>query len=259
MISAVAEIVREVALTEILPRFGTLKAHEIRTKTHPGDLVTDADIQTELRLSRLLTNLLPGSVVVGEESVHHDRSLLDRLSEDNPVWVIDPVDGTNNFAHGNDSFGVIVALVKRGRTVAGCIHDPVKNITVIGEEGAGAWREGVRLFVSRPTPLSEMMGSLGNRHIEEVEQRILGTVRLGSAAQDYLALLLGRTQFSFYRHLLPWDHAAGIFLHAEAGGFSSMTDDRTPYRPMVSDGGVLITPDRETWETLLPLVSGASG
>lgn len=153
MISAVAEIVREVALTEILPRFGTLKVHEIRTKTHPGDLVTDADIQAELHLSRLLTALLPGSVVVGEEATHHDRAVLDRLSEDAPVWVIDPVDGTNNFAHGRDSFGVIVALVKKGRTVAGCIHDPVKNITVIGEEGAGAWCEGVRILVPHPPSL----------------------------------------------------------------------------------------------------------
>ena len=255
MISAVAQIIREVALTEILPRFGYLKAHEIRTKTHPGDLVTDADIQTELQLSQRLTDLLPGSTVVGEEAVHHDRSVLNRLSEDAPVWVIDPVDGTNNFAHGRESFGVIVALVKKGRTVAGCIHDPVKNLTVLGEEGAGAWCKGERLAVMRPTPsLERMSGSLGNKHLDAVEQRVNGIVRLGSAAQDYLALLLGRTQFSFYRHLLPWDHAAGILLHAEAGGYSAMID-RTPYRPVASDDAVLAAPDRDAWETLLPLVT----
>ncbi|MBF0093167.1 MAG: inositol monophosphatase [Alphaproteobacteria bacterium] len=258
MISVVAEIVREVALTEIIPRFGTLKSHQIRTKTHPGDLVTDADIQAEHHLSRLLTALLPGSVVVGEESVYHDRTVLDQLSEDAPVWVIDPVDGTNNFAHGRDSFGVIVALVKKGCTVAGCIHDPIRNVTVIGEKGAGAWCEGERLSLSRPQSLETMMGSLGNRHIETVERSVQGVVRLSSAAQDYLALLLGRTHFSYYRHLLPWDHAAGILLHAEAGGFSAMTNDRQPYRPFVTDDAVLAAPDRDTWETLLPLVEPPS-
>ncbi|MEO5374637.1 MAG: inositol monophosphatase [Alphaproteobacteria bacterium] len=253
-INAVEAIVRDVAATEIMPRFGTLKAHEIRVKTHAADFVTDADIHAELQLTRRLTELLPGSVAVGEEAVHHDRAILDRLSDEAPVWVLDPVDGTGNFAHGRDSFGVIVALVYRHHTVLGLLHDPVRDITVMGEEGGGAWSGGGRLTVERPETLAELTGSLGNKTLRAVEGRVGGIIRLASACQDYMALLLGRSHFSFYRHLMPWDHAAGVLLHAEAGGYSAMIDG-TPYRPVETDSGILLAPDRESWTQLRALVA----
>ncbi|MBF0560830.1 MAG: inositol monophosphatase [Alphaproteobacteria bacterium] len=249
----IVEIVRDVALTEIMPRFGTLLAHEIRSKTHPNDLVTEADIQAELQLTRHLTRLLPGSVVVGEEGVHHDKSIFGRLSQEAPVWVLDPVDGTNNFAHGRTSFGVIVALVKKGVTVAGCIHDPVKNITITAEAGAGAWRDGQRLKVATPVPLAQMAASLGSRECHALGLRIHHLVRFASAAQDYLALIQGEVHFAQYHHLMPWDHAAGVLMHTEAGGFNAMMDGE-PYRPVESDGGVLLAPDRASWKMLRPLM-----
>lgn len=97
---AVAAIIREVARDEVLPRYKTLEAHEVRSKSHPGDLVTAADEAAELALAARLRDLLPGSVVVGEEGTAANPGLLDRLTEDAPVWVLDPIDGTRNFAHG---------------------------------------------------------------------------------------------------------------------------------------------------------------
>ncbi|KAF0136888.1 MAG: inositol-1-monophosphatase [Rhodospirillaceae bacterium] len=257
-LNAVIRIVHEVAADEILPRFGTMKAHQIRSKSHPGDLVTDADIHAEQALSRKLMALLPGSVVVGEESCYQDHAILDRLSQDAPVWVLDPVDGTGNFARGHERFGIIVALVQGGCTVYGCIHDPIRNTTVAGEEGGGAWSEGVRLQVPAAPPLPVMCGSAGTRQDRALAGRIAELVWYASTAQDYLALLLGRIHFTFYRrHLLPWDHAAGVLLHREAGGYSALVNG-CPYRPIVSDMGMLLAPDQASWQLLLSMIDNAA-
>src|SRR5437879_2711858 len=104
----VTGLIEETAALEILPRFRKLAAGDIREK-EPGDLVTVADEAAEARLTPLLTALLPGSLVLGEEAAAADPKLLNRLLGDHPVWVIDPVDGTGNFAAGRPAFAVMVA------------------------------------------------------------------------------------------------------------------------------------------------------
>src|SRR5215475_5254326 len=98
-LARVTSLIEETAGAEILPRFRKLAAGEIREKT-PGDFVTVADEAAEARLTPLLSALLPGSLVLGEEAAAADATLLDRLFDTQPVWVIDPVDGTSNFAEG---------------------------------------------------------------------------------------------------------------------------------------------------------------
>lgn len=116
-ISEVEAIIREVARTEILPRFGRLTAADISEK-NPGDLVTVADRAAEEALTRRLTGLLPGSLVVGEEAVAGDPGVLARLAGPEPVWIIDPIDGTHNYATDNPRFTTLVALAQGGRLLA---------------------------------------------------------------------------------------------------------------------------------------------
>src|ERR1700731_1048544 len=125
----IAGIIRETAAVEILPRFRMLAAEDIREKK-PGDPVTIADLEPERRLIRELQAALPGSVALGEESVAADPARLDLLSGAAPVWVIDPIDGTNNFAKGDPRFAVIVAHVVRGVTEAGWLYDPIHGVMV---------------------------------------------------------------------------------------------------------------------------------
>ena len=106
-----AAIVAETAASDIMPHFRQLAARDIRDKA-PGDLVTIADEAAETTLTRRLADLLPGSLVVGEEATAADPSILNRLSTDEPVWIIDPVDGTTNFAAGLPIFAVIVGLAQ---------------------------------------------------------------------------------------------------------------------------------------------------
>lgn len=253
----VAEIIREVAQAEILPRFRRLEPHQIREKK-PGDLVTEADVEAERSLTRRLTAILPGSLVVGEEAVAHDPAVLDKLTDDAPVWIVDPVDGTANFAHHRPVFGVIVALAVARRTVAGWIHDPINDRTATVEAGEGAWIGERRLSVGADgRALASMSGSLGYRKIPQISQAVSRLVRNGSVAHDYMALAEGSLDFAFYRRLMPWDHAAGVLLHREAGGFSALLDG-TPYRNQPSTAGLLVASGPASWQALRSLVGDPS-
>src|SRR5690349_17857225 len=113
MIERVVSLLREVASELVLPRFGRLAAGEVSEKS-PGDMVTIADKQAELVLQQRLTGMLPGSLAVGEEAVAADPSVLERVSSDRPVWLIDPIDGTGNFAAGREPFAMMVTLLHAG-------------------------------------------------------------------------------------------------------------------------------------------------
>lgn len=255
---------RQVAAAEIMPRFRRLGSADIFEKRNPSDLVTVADVEAERRLSAELRALLPGSVVVGEEGVEHDPEALRALAGDAPVWVIDPVDGTFNYARGRSCFAVIVALCRGGETVAGWILDPVADSMVYAARGEGAWREDEggtrRLRLPPAKAVTDMVGSLARRLGKSVETRRQAgagplpakSVKYGCTGREYMDLASGLLDFARYTRLKPWDHAAGVLIHAEAGGFAAMTGTRQPYRPepRVQTGTVLLAPDRRSWDVL---------
>lgn len=246
----VAAIIRETADAEILPRFGHLTAGQMHEKK-PGQLVTEADTEAEKVLSRRLTDLLTGSVVVGEEGVDAEPDLLHRLEHPGTVWVIDPVDGTSNFAKGNPRFAVIIALVEDGVTRAGWIYDPVSGRMVITEQGGGAWMGEQRLTVLPPAPLEDMNGSV--KRAPHLASMVAKIGRKGSAAHDYIDLVTGVLHFAHFNKLMPWDHAAGVLIHAESGGYSRLLNDQ-PYQPVYCKAGLLLTPSEGSWRSLKPLV-----
>lgn len=263
--AAVAAIIREVAAREILPRFRQLNTADVREKG-PGDLVTVADEESERVLSAELTALLPGSVVVGEEGVAADPSHLDRLRGDAPVWILDPVDGTANFVSGSASFGVIVALVQGGRTVAGWIHQPVLNRTAHALLGGGTWIDGQPCRVGAPGAVGDLTGIANLRFfappLREVltrrRERFARTYTQQCSAFDYVDLITGRAQFALNHTIKPWDHAAGVLMVTEAGGYAAKLDG-SPYAPTDSEGGLLLAPDADTWRAVSDAFFSDSG
>jgi hypothetical protein len=139
--SAVMEDMRRAAEAEIVPRFLGVTAEGIRTKSAPDDLVTDADLGAEWRLTEALSARFPEALLIGEEAVSADPAILARLADADLAVIIDPVDGTWNFAHGLPLFGMIVAIVSGGETVAGLIHYPVTGEFLAARPG-----EGVRIL-----------------------------------------------------------------------------------------------------------------
>ncbi|WP_292879354.1 inositol monophosphatase family protein [Nisaea sp.] len=261
--SAVMGIMRETANSVILPRYRSLQRGEIQEKTGPDDLVTIADIESERRMTPLLQDLLPGSLVVGEEAVSADKLILNALTGDAPVWIVDPVDGTRNFARGDSKFCVMVSLVHRRQSVLGLILDPLGERCAVAVRGEGAWmchytgREE-RLSVLAGRPSTEMRGALNFRFMpsplkEEMKERAKDAVeehfRYGCAGHEYLTLLTGKAHFAMYPKNMPWDHVAGTLLHQEAGGFHARFN-KMPYLPDQLDGGLLIAPDEAAWDDL---------
>lgn len=252
----VAKYIRDTARTLILPRFRALESSDIREKK-PGDLVTIADIEAERELTRLLGSLLPQSLVLGEESVAEDPSRLDYLMLDVPVWIIDPVDGTANFAKGNPGFSVIVALARRGVVEAGWIYDPLNDLMAGALRGEGAWSGERRVKVATEIPLAETSGAAygrapgGVRAAKAlVESGRVGAVRnQGSSGLEYLSLALGKTQFSLHSRSLPWDHAAGMLIVREAGGHAAFLDGQ-PYDPRIPDRPLLATARADAWQAI---------
>src|SRR6185369_6793074 len=167
----VAKLLRDIARVEVLPRFRQLKSHEIREKS-PGDFVTVADEAMEAALAPKLAALLPGSLLVGEEDCARDPSVMRRLASDQPVWVIDPVDGTANFAEGKEEFCTMMALVERDQVLGGWIYDPVTDTTSYAVKGGGVWSAGKRL--APPATPNQYRGvvSVGYKGPKEVAQHV---------------------------------------------------------------------------------------
>ena len=264
-LEAVSDLIAEVAAEEALPRFRALRDHEVREKA-TGELVTVADVAVEQALTRRLRDLLPGSAVVGEEAVAGDPELLGRLQEAAAVWLIDPIDGTANFAAGKPVFAVMVALVQGGETLASWIHDPVGARTLTSELGGGAWLAGNRLKVAAPDTPAAMRGTLHAstyarpeiaRRVQARRARVGAIKSLRCAGHEYLRLAEGQMHFSLFTRLMPWDHAPGCLTQSEAGGVAR-TLEGADYRATNHRApGLLLAPDAESWQALHETLLGA--
>lgn len=249
----VIEIMDAVARDIIVPRFRDLADGEIREKS-PGDLVTVADEESELRLSAELAALLPGSVVVGEEAASADPSILDRLSGDAPVWIIDPLDGTANFAGGRETFAMIVALAEKGRTVAGWISQPVTGRVGWAVSGGGTFVNGVRTKVAAPAAIADMHGYVSGPkfsgaywpRLSRLRDAMVSGRNLRCSGIEYLELASGGAHLCVPVRLNPWDHAAGVLMHQEAGGFSAQLDG-VPYSPLIAEALLILAPNEANW------------
>jgi fructose-1,6-bisphosphatase/inositol monophosphatase family enzyme len=257
-----AEMLQRAADTKIMPRFRKLSPTDIRQKTSAADLVTEADEAAERLITAELKARFPEALVVGEEAHEKDASLLDALPTADLAFVIDPVDGTYNFASGVPLFGVMLAVVEKGETVAGLIYDPVGRDWLIGARGGGSWiRSGdgsqAKVRVAEPAPVSQMTGAVSWHYLKEPlrsrmarnQAKSLAQFGYRCAAHEYRLLACGFGHFVVYNKLMPWDHLAGVLIHQEAGGYSARFDG-SQYRAGHLDGGILVAPDRESWREL---------
>lgn len=257
----VAALLRDAARAEILPRFRRLAQGAVRTKSGPLDLVTDADEAAERVIEAGLVRLFPGCVVVGEEAAAADPSVMDRLADADLAFVVDPVDGTANFAAGLPLFATMAAAVVKGEVVGAWIHDPLGDDTAMALRGEGAWiadpegRHMADLRVAAPVPVGQMLGAISWTYLPPPLRaqvtarfpRFAGVVGYRCAAHEYRWAAGGHGHVLFYNRLMPWDHLPGWLLHREAGGYSARFDG-SDYRPIHRDGGLICAPDRQSWD-----------
>jgi fructose-1,6-bisphosphatase/inositol monophosphatase family enzyme len=257
LLDRLGQVLRQVADSEIASRFQRLAPSDVIGKPSiedPTDVVTAADRAAEAELTLRLPELLPGSSVVGEEAVSTDPQVLERLRGKAPVWVVDPLDGTRNFAAGRGPFGTMVALVERGTLIASGIYLPLLGHMYLAERGLGAFCDGVRMPPHEPST-DVLAGTVYVRFMEEAPSAEL-TRRAAShrqlpdvmcAAHEYTELAAGRKDYVHYYRLLPWDHAPGALLVREAGGVVRHPDGRE-YDLFDQRESTLIAPDELTWQ-----------
>jgi len=261
-VTTLAHVLRRAAQMEILPRFRRLGSDDVRAKSEATDLVTEADERAERMVKAEVLRLWPEALFIGEESVAADPALLEKLADADLAIVVDPVDGTFNFASGIPAFGVMASVIAKGETVAGIIFDPMGDDWVLAERGSGAWLrrpdgEMLRLNVTRPAALEDMVGMASTSFLpKEKRAEIMGNlakVRYSTnyrcAAHEYRTLASGHVHYLMYNKLMPWDHLAGSLIAQEAGAYVRRFDG-SPYLPRHIDGGLLVAVDEGSWELL---------
>ncbi|MCA2213068.1 inositol monophosphatase family protein [Jidongwangia harbinensis] len=258
MLDQVADLIREVAATIVLPRFRRLRDDEVEQKS-PGDMVTIADQESERALTRGLTALLPGSQVVGEEAVAADPEVLQRVGDRGAVWIVDPVDGTNNFAAGKTPFAVMVALLRDGEPAASWILDVVDERMTVAEAGSGAYIDGVRVKTRTDDPgPAALRGVVAHKYLPaELRERSapnyprFAGVSAGHhcAGYEYPAVATDEQQFALFWRILPWDHLPGTLILREAGG-TVLHLDGSEYRPTDRERGLLVASNPDVWHTV---------
>jgi len=245
---AVLRLLQDVAAEVITPRFRQLRDDQVAEK-NPGDLVTVADHESEVLITAALQAAYPGALVLGEEAMAADKTLLDRFAEADHAFTVDPVDGTKNFVNGSPDHAVMVGEVRDGEVVRGWIWQPQHETSYVAERGAGAWRNGERLTVAGPgtAPYRTARRSWVGRDLAG-----LGTLQLTWACcgVDYPHLIAGDAAALLYNRSMPWDHLPGSLILTEAGGAIGRHDG-TPLTPLRLDGGIVAAPDRATYDAVV--------
>lgn len=257
----VSMLMREVAADVVMPRFRSLAPGEVAEKT-PGEIVTIADREAEERLYDGLVALDAAAHILGEEAVSRDPGLLDGIGQGR-VWLIDPLDGTANFAAGRFPFGMMIALVEDGEPIEGWIFDPPSGRLCHARRGMGATCDG------QPVPISGSRGrrsppraALGSHFLPPDRRDALHAFAGRTldvqpvprcAAESYVRLVLGQDDVALFQRILPWDHAAGALFLTEAGGKITHWDG-APYRIGGSGKGVLAAADAELWRRASALI-----
>ncbi|HWJ09082.1 MAG TPA: inositol monophosphatase family protein [Nocardioides sp.] len=246
--AAVLTLLQDVAAEVINPRFRSLADDQVSEK-NPGDLVTVADHESEVLITAALNAAWPDAVVLGEEAVAADPSLLAAFAAADHGFTVDPVDGTKNFVNGSPDHAVMVSEVVSGEVTRGWIWQPQHDRAYVAERGAGAWLNGERLTVAggAEAPYRTARRQWVGRELDE-----LGTLELTWACcgVDYPHLIAGDAAALLYSRSMAWDHLPGALILTEAGGTIGRHDGG-PLVPLQLEGGIVAAPDKETYDAVV--------
>lgn len=248
-IAQLREIIVRAAESELLPRF---RQAEFACKAD-GSMVTEADVAMQQYIQDQLRLLWPQYQLLGEEMSEPEQRNILQDGKNSGVWVLDPLDGTSNFAAGFPFFSVSLALLVQGRPVLGLVYDPIRQECFHAQEGKGAKLNGesLRVDVSRShlkqclaaIDFKRLSGGLANRLAQEPPY---GSQRsMGSVALDWCWVAAGRVHLYLHGKQKLWDYAAGCLILREAGGLSSTLNGESVFVPDVAPRSALAALDPE--------------
>lgn len=234
LVAPVSALMRTVSNDIVMRRFRQLADGDILEKS-PGDLVTVADREAEVALSAGLRAILPEARILGEEASAADPTLMDGI-DSGPLWIVDPIDGTSNFAAGRPPFAIMIAFAADGVTQAGWMFDPLRDRICHALKGGGAFMDGERI-AARDTGAAMPVAALATHFMTPEDASVIDARAAGKmerapvpkcAGEQYPRLVLGENDVALFHRTLPWDHAPGVLFLEEAGGRVAHPDG-TPY------------------------------
>ena len=266
-------ILRRTGQEIVMPHFRQLDAEQIQQKTSRSDLVTIADQASEDFISQEIRRCFPDWAIVGEEAVAADPSVTEQIASAETCVIIDPIDGTWNFAHGLSDFGIILAVVVQGVTRFGVLYDPVNDDWIYANLGGGAYyqatdqdergtyfapkKTAIKLQISAGMPLEQQAGimSIHSYQGERKKDYAVKATRFARinnlpSCPAYRQMALGHFQFTLTYKMMPWDHAAGVLIFTEAGGVCRLFSGEE-YRPSMLDGEMLAAQSEADWQALV--------
>lgn len=267
-LDSLTDILKRAGAEKVMPYFRNLGDDNIREKSSAIDLVTDADVETEDFIRQEIEKLTQKALFVGEEAVSKDASTLDKLADAELSVIVDPIDGTANFAAGLPLFAVMAAVAIKGEVVCAAIHDPVNGDTIRAEKGAGAFwllknGEQRKAKVAWPVALDEAIGIVSATYFEPKQRTKLFhgldqanvVANYRNAGHEYRLLATGGAHFNLYSKIMPWDHAPGTLIVSEAGGHVAFSDGE-PYRPSRRDGILVGACSEQTFKSVTSKLLG---
>ena len=210
----------EKASRTLIRDFGEIEKLQVSVKG-PSDFVSNADTKAEKIIIDELKKARPNYSIISEEEGSETNK------DTQNVWIIDPIDGTNNFLHGIPHFATSIALKSKNEIICGVIYDPIKDEMFYAEKNNGAFFNNHRIKVSKRKNFDDCIFAMGGNDKEKLkDEKILNQSirKSGSAALDMAYVAAGRYDGYFQKNLNLWDIAAGIIIIKEAGGQTSEID-----------------------------------
>lgn len=244
------QIVRDVARATLLPLFNNVN----REYKKDGSIITVADKALQDTLKERLATLCPDVLLLGEEmAVQQQQALLD---SGQPLWCLDPVDGTSNFAAGLPFFSVSLALIEAGKVTIGVVYDPIRDESFSAIRGEGAWlndaplvSEDSGLSLKRTIAFVDFKRLPTSLSTQLVSERPYGSQRnLGSIALELCWLAAGRGHVYLHGNQHIWDYAAADLILAEAGGSAATLDGDTPFKATLKPRSMYAAVDKSLFE-----------
>jgi myo-inositol-1(or 4)-monophosphatase len=252
-LDSIKQIVNTAAQEELLPRFNKVKhAHKA-----DGSIITEADIAVQQRIAQALSEQWPEIALLGEEMPTEEQQRL--LASGQPLWILDPLDGTSNFAAGIPFFSVSLALLVEGRVSLGLVYDPLRDECFSAQQDQGAFLNGEALPVAEVNrTLTEAMALIDFKRLPpELATRLATEIpyasqrSFGSVALDWCWIAAGRCHVYLHGRQNIWDYAAGYLILHEAGGLATSLDGADVFVTELTPRSAVAALDHELYDEWL--------
>ncbi len=242
------QIVINAAREELLPRFTKVE----RSEKTDGSFLTEADLAVQQRIQTELQQHWPEIAFVGEEMDESEQNAL-MADQSRMLWILDPLDGTSNFAAGLPFFSTSLALLHQGDVVMGIVYDPIRDECFSAQKGGGAHFNGEPLGQHRPQgPLHKGIGLIDFKRLPaELATRLVCEIpyssqrSLGSVALDWCWIAAGRCHVYLHGKQRLWDYGAGYLILSETGGYSCSLSGEQVFQPSLKPRSAVASLDLE--------------